>query len=102
MKPKSNNATKAKSLGVIVTLLALAFCCTGFHSFEECPQETVTQEVELLSARERDELISPSLAAVSFCRPIETVSSNRSTNTLRAVLLTERSAINGLGTYLRL
>ncbi len=89
-------------MGVIVTLLALAFCCSGFHSFEECPHETVTQEVELLSARDDDDPVGPSQIAVAFYRPLETVSSNRSTNSLTAVLATERSAINGLGTYLRL
>ncbi len=101
MKQNSDNATKVKSMGVIVTLLALAFCCSGFHSFEECPHESVTQEVELLSARDDDDLVGSQIA-VAFYRPLETVSSNRSTRSLTAVLATERSAINGLGTYLRL
>ena len=101
MKQNSDNATKVKSMGVIVTLLALAFCCSGFHSFEECPHESVTQEVELLSARDDDDLVGSQIA-VAFYRPLETVSSNRSTRSLTSVLATERSAINGLGTYLRL
>lgn len=101
MNQNSDNATKVKSMGVIVTLLALAFCCSGFHSFEECPHESVTQEVELLSARDDDDLVGSQIA-VAFYRPLETVSSNRSTRSLTAVLATERSAINGLGTYLRL
>lgn len=102
MKQNSDNATKVKSIGVIVTLLALALCCSGFHSFEECPHESVTQEVELLSARDDDDDLFGSQIAVAFYRPLETVSSNRSTRSLTSVLATERSAINGLGTYLRL
>ena len=101
MKQNSDNATKVKSIGVIVTLLALALCCSGFHSFEECPHESVTQEVELLSARDDDDLVGAQIG-VAFYRPLETVSSNRSTRSLTSVLATERSAINGLGTYLRL
>ena len=101
MKQNSDNAPKVKSIGVIVTLLALALCCSGFHSFEECPHESVTQEVELLSARDDDDLVGSQIG-VAFYRPLETVSSNRSTRSLTSVLATERSAINGLGTYLRL
>ena len=53
MKTKTSPATKKiHKLSVLATLLALAFCCTSFHAFEECLPEVVTQEVERFSACE--------------------------------------------------
>ena len=102
MNKNSYNVTKLKRLSVIVTLLSLAFCCTGFHSFEECPHETVTQEVEFLSARQDESIVKDSQTASSFCLTPEMASSSCPSKLIAFVSVTERSAINGLGTYLRL
>jgi len=102
MNRLSDNISKIRSLGVIVALLTLVFCSTGVHSFEECPHETVTQEVELLSTREDDGALRSTRPSGSFVRPLDSVLTRRVSTWSKRVMVTERSAINGLGTYLRL
>lgn len=102
MKSISDNFSRVKNLGAIFALFTLAFCCSGFHSFEECAHETVTQEVELLSAREDDDVLASSRYVFSFFRPLEFAPSRCFAASPTYVLCSERTAINGLGTYLRL
>ena len=102
MNQISDNYARIRSLGAILALLMLAVCCTGFHSFEECSHETATQEVELLSAREDDEVLATTRNVFSFFGPLETASTRCLVKSPTYMLVSERSAINGLGTYLRL
>ncbi len=60
------------------------------------------QEVELLSAREDDEVLATTRHVVAFFRPLETASTRCLAKSPTHMLVSERSAINGLGTYLRL
>lgn len=94
--------TKLKRLSVIVTLLSLAACCAGMHTFEECAQETVTQEVEFLSTRQEEIAFKSSRTTSAVFRPLVMASYGDPSETQFLVCESERSSINGLGTYLRL
>jgi hypothetical protein len=103
MKTKTSPATKKiHKLSVLATLLAVAFCCTSSHAFEECLQEVVTQEVELFSARQDVSRENSKRILKSFYRPNVVVSPSISSFPPSVVVLTERSGLNGQGTYLRL
>ena len=94
--------TKLRRLSVGVTLLSLAFCCAGMHSFEECAQETVTQEIEFLSTRQEEIAFKSSLTSIPIYRPLVMAFFRGPSDSQFFVYKTERSSINGLGTYLRL
>ena len=103
MKTNTSLVTKKiHKLSVLATLFALAFCCTGFHAFEECLQEVVTQEVELFSGRQDVSKENFKRTLQSFYRPNVVVSSSISSFPPSVVVLTERSGLNGQGTHLRL
>ena len=72
------------------------------HTFEECAQETVTQEVEFLSTRQEGIAFNSARTSSANFRPLMMASFGELSETQFLVYESERSSLNGLGTYLRL
>jgi len=89
-----------KSLGVIVAVFALLLMSSGHLSLEECPQEVVTQEVELFLAQRDEQPESSSTKSEARFGVDHLLQSSQSPAVPVSLVKSERDGMNGLGTYL--
>lgn len=102
MNPFLQNTLRfAKTLGVLVTLVTMLLVSSTQGAFEECSEESVCQEIELVlgrrDQRQSEESCSRSqLTHADYCRPFQIVAA------IDQVPLdtSERANMNGSGSYL--
>jgi hypothetical protein len=102
MTPKIQTTVRiVRSLGVLLTLLAMFSISSTQVVVEECSQETVSQQLELVMARRavRRNDDTEDSADLRF-RPDQYLSAAKPTRNRFFAALTERANLNGSGTHL--
>ena len=90
------------AMGMIVTIALSTFLSAGHELIEESPHEVLTLEVEMLVVRSRDEkqVNVRQEKAVRSCDTRPAAPARDCNDVLGLLVTTERSKLNGLGTYL--
>lgn len=91
----------AQTIGVISTVFAMLFVSSAQGAWEECFEETATQEIELVLGRRPEASVAAKIPVFSFQN---LVTENRVQGSLIQnryfVVNTERDKMNGFGTNL--
>lgn len=102
MTPNIHNTIRiARSLGVLLTLLVMFTISSTQVVVEECSQETVSQEIELVLARRAVQRVdNPQNSDDPQFRLNRPVTVSNQSPSRFFVALTERANLNGAGAYL--
>jgi hypothetical protein len=91
----------SRTLGLMLMLMAMLFVSSTQGAFEECSEESVSQVIEVVVGRREVGPIEVSDSGVSSAPRFPIVARNsKSSANLFFVVLTERSRMNGSGTFL--
>ena len=96
-----NTICFVQTLGVIATLLAMLFVSSAQGSCEECSEQTVSQEVELVLGRREERRLEKRSTVSNFQNAV--LESRRRVQTVQNRFFaagTEHAKMNGSGTYL--
>ena len=97
----ANTFRFAQTLGVVSTLLAMLFVSSAQGAWEECSEETVTQEIELLVGRRQERRVEENDLVSVFQTPVAQQRPHSNPIQYRSfVVKTERENMNGSGTNL--
>ena len=99
-QPLQTTLRLTRTLGVIATVIAMLSSASGHQALEECPQQIVSQQVELYLVREEGDIQDSDQSPKDFYP-----ASKRSRTAWQGynrllVPNSERDDMNGLGTYL--